>query len=229
MTAVPAALVMQQVRSIRRLLLIGVLAALALLLLGGLWGYLWHQGYYFYATDDATVSGDVATAAPKATGAITTVYHRVGSAIHRGDIIAALQRDDGSMENVRSPIDGSIVQEGATPGEVLQAGQELAQVVNLRTVYITAYVEDTHIKDIHADQGVDVAVESVSGVTLHGTVTRVLPVTAATLGALPTTDYASGNFTKVTQRVPVQITLGGDAGLALYPGVPASVTIHLHT
>src|SRR5690348_9082148 len=92
--AVPPALILQQVRSIRRLLMIGGLAVLALLLLGGLWGYLWHQSYYFYSTDDATVSGDVATAAPKATGTITTVYHHVGSAIHRGDIIAVLQRDD---------------------------------------------------------------------------------------------------------------------------------------
>jgi multidrug resistance efflux pump len=219
--------VIQQVQSIRRVLLVGGLAFLVLLVLGGLWGYLWHQGYYFYSTDDATVSGTVANVAPLATGTITTVYHGQGSPIHKGDIIAILQKANGSTENVNSPLDGTIIQEGATPGEVLPAGQTLAQVVDLNTVFITAYVEETHIKDVHRGQGVDVTVDTVSGLTFHGTVTRILDATASTVGALPTTDYASGNFTKVTQRVPVQITLDGFEGQTLLPGTSTSVTIHL--
>jgi multidrug resistance efflux pump len=208
----------QQVRSIRRVLQIIGVAVLVVLLLGGLWAYIWHQGYYFYSTDDATVSADVVTAAPKETGTITQVYHGVGSHVYKGAVIAVLQKDDGTTENVTAPLEGTIVQEGATPGEVLQAGETLAQVVDLRTIAITAYVEDTHIKDVQRGEGVDVAVESVSGETFHGTVTDILPVTAATLGALPTTDYASGSFTNVTQRVPVQIALDGYTGQGLYPG-----------
>jgi multidrug resistance efflux pump len=228
-SAPEAMLLQQQVRSIRRVLLLAGVAVLVLLLLGGLWGYLWHQGYYFYSTDDATVSATMANAAPKATGAITQVNRVVGDHVLKGEVIAVLQKDDGSTENVTAPLDGTIVQEGATPGEVLQGGEMLAQVVDLHTVFITAYVEDDHIKDVHRGEGVDVSVDSVSGETFHGTVTDILPVTAATLGALPTTDYASGNFTKVTQRVPVQVTLDGDTGQSLYPGVPTNVTIHLHT
>ena len=87
---------------------------------------------------------------------------------------------------------------------------------------------EAHIKDVHPGQGVDVRVDAVSGITFHGTVRRILAATASTLGALPTTDYASGNFTKVTQRVPVQITLDGYEGQTLLPGTSTSVTIHIH-
>ena len=134
----------------------------------------------------------------------------------------------GRAVAVTSPINGTIIQEGATSGEVAAPGQPLAQVVDLNAIYITAYVEETHIGDVHLGQGVDVKVDQVGGTTFHGRVTRILPVAAGALSLLPTTDYASGNFTKVTQRVPVQITLDGYQGYTLYPGTSASVTIHIH-
>ena len=93
---------------------------------------------------------------------------------------------------------------------------------------MTSYVEENRIKDVRVGQGVDVKVDAIGDTTLHGIVTRVLPTAASTLSAIPTTDYASGNFTKTTQRIPVQITLDGTEGHSLYPGESATVTIHVH-
>ena len=212
----------------RRILLINGLGLLVLLALGGGLFALWHQSYYFYSSDDARVDGVMAAAAPAAGGSITRVYRTLGSTVRAGDAIATLRSASGRPEVVVSPLGGTIVAEGATPGEVLGAGQTLAQVVDPSTAYITAYVEETHIKDVHPGQSVDVTLDAVGDTTFHGTVTRILPVAASALSALPSADYASGNFTKTTQRVPAQITLDGFQGKTLYPGASARVTIHIH-
>ncbi len=212
----------------RRLLIINSLGLLAVLALGGGIFALWHQGYYFYSSDDARVDGAMATAAPPAGGGIMRVYHALGSTVRAGDTIATLRSASGRTVAVISPLSGTIVDEGATPGEVIGAGQSLAQVVDPSTAYITAYVEETHIKDVHLGQSVDVTLDAVGDTTFHGAVARILPVAASDLSALPSSDYASGNFTKTTQRVPVQITLDGFQGKTLYPGTSAKITIHLH-
>ncbi len=214
-------------RSANRLLLINGAGLLVLLVVGlGLY-YLWHQSYYFYKTNDAQVSAPTAQVAPLVPGAIQSVALAQGATVRAGETIATL-RGQGGASRVVSPLNGTIVQEGATLGEVLGSGQPLAQVADLSAVYITAYVEENHIADVHTGQGVDVKLDAVSDVALHGTVTRIQPVAASALSAVPTTDYASGNFTKVTQRVPVQIALDGTEGHTLYPGTSAEVTVHIH-
>lgn len=212
----------------RRILLINGIGLLVLIIIAVGGYYLWHQSYYFYSTDDATVSGTMAAVAPPAPGTLTKVNYTLGQAVRKGATIATLRTASGSTVNAVSPIAGTIVQEGATPGEVLPAGQPLAQVVDLNKLYITTYVEETHIQDVKTGQGVDVTVDAISGTTFHGTVTRILPAAASTFSAIPSTDYASGNFTKVTQRVPVEVTLDGYQGQTLYPGESATVTIHIH-
>jgi len=212
----------------RRIFLLNGIGLLVILVVAALIYYFWHQGYYFYNTDDAAVTGTIANVAPPQPGSIIHVNYALGSSVSQGATIATLRAANGQTINAASPIAGTIIQEGATPGEVLPAGQPLAQVVDLTSLYVTAYVEETRINDVHTSQGVDVKIDAVSGTTFHGTVTRILPTAASALSAIPTTDYASGNFTKTTQRVPVQITLDGYQGHTLYPGLSASVTIHVH-
>ncbi len=212
----------------RRIFLLNGLGLLVLLLIALGAYYLWRQGYYFYGTDDAKVDGPIAAVAPPAPGTLTKVNYALGDTVNRNATIAMLRSASGGTINAVSPIAGTIIQEGATPGEVLPAGQPLAQVVNLNALYITAYVEENHINDVHTGQGVDVKVDAIGGTTFHGTVTRILPTSAAALSPIPSTDYASGNFTKTTQRVPVQITLDGYQGHTLFPGESATVTIHIH-
>jgi multidrug resistance efflux pump len=148
----------------------------------------------------------------------------VGDFVHAGETIATLNTTTDATAVV-SPTTGTIFNLTVTPGELVTPGQQVAQVVELSSVYITAYVDENTVKDVHIGQNVDVTVD---GENMHGNVQQITPVTAGETSLLPTTDYASGNFTAVTQRVPVRIWVYGANGHIIYPGESATVNIHLH-
>jgi multidrug resistance efflux pump len=72
-----------------------------------------------------------------------------------------------------------------------------------------------------------VTVDAYSGTTFTGHIQQIVQATAGSFSLLPTQDNASGNFTKVSQRIPVIVTLDGN-GKDLVPGMSAQTTIHLH-
>jgi multidrug resistance efflux pump len=210
--------------TVSRVLLLQTVGLLVVLIVGGLIFYIWHQSYYDYSTDDAVVSGAMATVAPAVSGTIATISHQVGDVVHAGETIATLNTTTDATAVV-SPISGTIFNLTATPGELMSGGQLLAQVVDLSSLYVTAYVDENTVRDVHIGQGVDVTVD---GESIHGNVQLIEPVTASETSPLPTTDYANGNFTKVNQRVPVRVWIYGADGHIIYPGESATVTIHLH-
>jgi multidrug resistance efflux pump len=211
--------------TISRVLLLQALGLLVVLITGAVIFYIWHQGYYYYSTDDAEVSGAMATAAPAVSGTIATVTHQVGDVVRAGETIATVNTTTDAT-GVVSPIGGTIFSLTATPGQLVNSGQAVAQVVNLSSLYVTAYVDENTVRDVHIGQGVDVTVD---GENMHGNVQLIEPVTASQTSPLPSTDYASGNFTKVNQRVPVRIWIYGANGHIIYPGESATVNIHLHS
>ncbi len=91
-----------------------------------------------------------------------------------------------------------------------------------------AYVDEGAINNISNGQSVDITVDSYSGTSLSGHVQQIVQAAAGEFSLLPTEDKASGNFTKVGQRIPVLISLDGTGGKDLVPGMSAEVTIHLH-
>jgi multidrug resistance efflux pump len=205
-------------------LILQALGLFAVVIIGAVIFYIWHQSYYYYSTDDAVVSSTMATASSAVSGTVATISHQVGDFVHAGETIATLNTTTDATAVV-SPITGTIFNLTATPGELISAGQPLAQVADLSSVYVTAYVDENAVKDVHIGQGVDVTVD---GESMHGNVQMITPTTAGETSPLPTTDYASGNFTAVTQRVPVRIWVYGANGHIIYPGESASVNIHLH-
>ena len=102
------------------------------------------------------------------------------------------------------------------------------QVTNLNTVNITAYVDENAINNVKLGQDVDIHIDAYSDTTFKGSVQQIVDATAGSFSLLPTSDNASGNFTKVAQRVPVVITLDGNSGKNVMPGMSAEVTIHIH-
>jgi multidrug resistance efflux pump len=199
--------------------------------------YLWHQGYYYYSTDHAFVTGTVSNIAPDRTGTLTDIYYRVGDTVQAGDKIATVHTNNGGSFDARSPINGQIVSEGSLPtiligtgqqlgtNQVVQEGQNIAQVVDPTSIQITAIIDGSHIKDIAPGQDVDVHVPAVSSDTLHGTVNEILPVAANLAAGNP--DPAYQQYPQY-QGVPVQINLGSIGGYTFRPGEAASVTIHIH-
>ncbi len=135
---------------------------------------------------------------------------------------------NGGTIAATAPIPGAVTNVTTQPGQVVQPGQPLAQVSDLNGAYITANVDEKNISDVHVGQGVDVTVDAVGGTTFHGHVSQIVPTAASALSLLPPNNYASGNYTKVSQRIPIQIVLDGLQGKLLLPGTSANVTIHIH-
>ncbi|QXX73758.1 HlyD family secretion protein [Methylovirgula sp. HY1] len=141
----------------------------------------------------------------------------------------ALQRQaqlNLSYATIVSPIAGVVGNRTFRIGQYVQAGTQLMAIVPLAATYIVANYKETQLTDVHAGQKVDIAVDMFPGVTIHGHVDSIAPASGQTFALLPP-DNATGNFTKIVQRIPVKIIFDRDNPLAdeLRPGMSVSPTI----
>jgi membrane fusion protein (multidrug efflux system) len=113
-------------------------------------------------------------------------------------------------------------------GQLVQPGQQLMSVVADTGVWVTANFKETQLSDMHVGQKVEIDVDAYGGYEAEGVVQSLSPATGAKFALLPP-DNATGNFTKVVQRVPVRIAITKDLGPGrpLRPGM--SVTVHVAT
>jgi membrane fusion protein (multidrug efflux system) len=116
---------------------------------------------------------------------------------------AELQR---SYATVVAPIAGVVSRKSVEPGEFVQAGQTLLSIVSNQGAWVVANFKETQLSRMHPGQSVEFTVDSYPGLVFHGRVDSLAEATGARFALLPP-DNASGNFVKVTQRVPVKIVL----------------------
>lgn len=109
-----------------------------------------------------------------------------------------------SYTTIRAPIDGSVGQRSVRQGAWVAAGTRLLAVVPLHQTYVVANFLETQLTDVKPGQPVSVEVDALPGVTLRGHVDSIAPATGSTFAAI-TADNATGNYTKVVQRLPVKI------------------------
>lgn len=128
---------------------------------------------------------------------------------------------------IYSPVDGIVALKSINPGEVVSAGQSILSVVDGSDIKLTARIEETSIGKIKNGQSVDFTIDGYSGHIFHGNVYDIGIATNSTFSPFPT-ENASGNFTKVTQRIPIKITLPDPAENIIYrPGMQAVIKIHV--
>jgi multidrug resistance efflux pump len=123
-------------------------------------------------------------------------------------------------------VGGTVIRIDGQPGQVVSPLQPLAYVADLADLTVWAYVDETEIRRIKPGQAVDVTVDAIGGTPFQGTVARVMPATAGEFSLIPSSDRTTANFTKVTQRIIVEVALGDTTNTGLYPGMSASVSIH---
>jgi Multidrug resistance efflux pump len=111
-------------------------------------------------------------------------------------------------------------------GEYVQAGTQLMAVVPLQAVYIVANYKETQLTDVRPGQPVTIVVDTFPGITVHGHVDSLAPASGQEFALLPP-DNATGNFTKIVQRIPVKIDVDKADPLAglLRPGMSVEPTI----
>ncbi|MDE1188517.1 MAG: HlyD family secretion protein [Pantoea sp.] len=111
-----------------------------------------------------------------------------------------------SYTRIVAPVDGMVGQRSVRLGAYVTAGTRLLAVVPLQQTYITANFLETQLTDVRQGQKVTVRVDALPGKTFSGHVDSIAPATGATFSAI-SPDNATGNYTKVIQRLPVKIVL----------------------
>ncbi|WP_314948986.1 HlyD family secretion protein [Bradyrhizobium cosmicum] len=128
--------------------------------------------------------------------------------------------------NVVSPIDGVVGNRSLRVGQFVQAGTQLMSIVPAGGAYVVANFKETQLTHVQAGQAVDIEVDMFPGQIVHGHVDSIAPASGQEFALLPP-DNATGNFTKVVQRIPVKIALDDKRGpaIALRPGMSVIPTI----
>ena len=128
---------------------------------------------------------------------------------------------------VTAPFDGVVGEREVQPNDYVNIGTNLIDVVPLPDVYIIANYKETQLTNVKPGQPVDVAVDTFSREKLHGHVERIAPASGSQFALLPP-DNATGNFTKVVQRIPVRIAFDKGQKLLerLLPGMSVETRIH---
>jgi membrane fusion protein (multidrug efflux system) len=131
---------------------------------------------------------------------------------------------------IRAPIDGVVGDRQVQLGQLVRSGSPLMSVVPLQSVYVVANFKETQIERFRPGQAVIVRPDVAHDLRLRGWVESIAPASGSEFSIIPT-DTATGNFTKIVQRVPVRIRLDpGQEGLELLrPGLSATVTVDTHS
>jgi membrane fusion protein (multidrug efflux system) len=131
-----------------------------------------------------------------------------------------------SYTRILAPVDGIVARRNIEPGSLVQPGQQIMAIVPVQGVWVTANLKETELPGVTAGDKVAISVDSYSGRKYDGEVESISPATGAKFALIPP-DNATGNYTKVVQRVPVRIriTTPVDTLRPLRPGMSVVVDI----
>ena len=135
------------------------------------------------------------------------------------------------LQNTRitTPLDGVVAKRWVLQGDVVQPGQPIFTIYNLDSLWVTADLQETDLASIKEGESVQINVDSYPDQQFEGKVIQIGTNTASEFALIPPSN-ASGNFTKVTQRIPIKISVDqinnqGDKEAALLPGMSVEIKI----
>ena len=180
----------------------------------------------------------------QAVAAVQSAQAAVASAIANVGVLEAQQQEaerqlnelktaqakaerDLSFTVIRAPVDGVIGNRAMQVGDYVQPGQRLAAVVPLAAVYIDANFKETQVENLRPGQPVEVSVDALPDHTITGTVASMSPASGSVFSLLPP-DNATGNFTKIVQRLAVRVRLPASVTdqRLLRPGMSVVVSVN---
>ncbi|HXR64364.1 MAG TPA: efflux RND transporter periplasmic adaptor subunit [Ktedonobacteraceae bacterium] len=223
-----------------RRILIPIFVFIALAAVAGGVVYWVYDGYMYYRTDDAQVTGQILNISAPVAGTLSTLSVAIGQNVTAGEMIGTITVSPTvtttstaaaatpATVHLISPIDGTILQVPAVQGQAVAPGLQLVSVTNLNSLSVVAYVDEGSLNNISLNQAVDIGIDAYGGTSFSGHVEQIVQATAGQFSLLPNEDPTSGNFSKVGQRIPVMITLDSKNSKDIVPGMSAEVMIHLH-
>jgi membrane fusion protein (multidrug efflux system) len=177
---------------------------------------------------DAAYNGAVAALAADRKRILTleAEMREASARVQQAEVRLRLARIDQERTVVRSPVDGVVGNRGAQIGQFVRAGTLMMAVVPLDTVHIVANFKETQLSRMKIGQRVRITVDAYADRDLFGRIESLAPASGSRFSVLPP-DNATGNFTKIVQRVPVRIALEPEnrqAGI-LRPGLSVEASI----
>ncbi|KWU17921.1 HlyD family secretion protein [Burkholderia cenocepacia] len=135
-------------------------------------------------------------------------------------------RTDRANTKVRAAVDGVASKHAVQMGALVRTGTQLLSIVQTRSIYVEANFKETQLAHMRAGQRVKFTIDAAPGVSFTGMVDSLSPASGAKFSILPT-ENATGNYTKIVQRVPVKISVSSPANWQqlLRPGLSAVVTV----
>ncbi|MBV8653087.1 MAG: HlyD family secretion protein [Alphaproteobacteria bacterium] len=127
---------------------------------------------------------------------------------------------------ITAPVDGMVSERGVREGQYAHAGTQVISVVPLQNVWVVANYKETQLTHVAIGEKAEIAVDTFPGVVISGHIDAIAPASGSQFSLLPP-DNATGNFTKVVQRIPVKIVLdpGNKLQGKLRPGMSVVTTI----
>lgn len=153
----------------------------------------------------------------------------------RDKAIGALARAEAALEQaklnlsyteIHAPVDGKVGRRSARVGAFVTPGAPVLAIVPLSDAYVVANFQENQITRMRPGESVRIKVDSFPGAVIHGRVDSLAPATGVSFAPIAP-DNATGNFTKVVQRVPVKITIdrGQEAASALSVGLSVETDV----
>ncbi len=188
-------------------------------------------GFYYFSVSANTLKTDNA----KVTAKMYTVGGTSSSRllewnVAKGDLVVkdqVLGRQE-TLPNISSPIDGTVVKCDAIAGEPATPATQLAVIADTDDMYIGVNIEETQIAKVAVGQKVDVTIDAYGGKVFSGKVTEIDSATQTYFTNGITSFSTSGDYTKVTQLIPVKVVIDNPDELPMLYGMNCEVTIHLH-
>src|SRR6267142_4641363 len=151
---------------------------------------------------------------------------QANAALARAEAVQGQAELNLDYTSIIAPIDGVVGNRTLRAGQFVQAGTQLMSVVPVAGAYVVANFKETQLTGVREGQAVDIEVHMFPGQVVHGHVDSIAPASGQEFALLPP-DNATGNFTKVVQRIPVRIALdtGKNPRIELRPGMSVIPTI----
>jgi multidrug resistance efflux pump len=222
-----------------------LIVVLALICGVGAGGYFFYDYFYFFSTDNAQITANMITVIPEVTGKVVNWNVKEGDYVKTGQLLGHQDVDElitssaispavlgstadsiVSKADIKSPIDGKVIQTDIVKGEVVSPSVTVATIADTSNIYINANVEETSIFKIKPGQKVDISIDAYPGRHFVGYVESIGEATQSTFTSISSIS-TDGTFSKVTQLIPVKISIVDNANLKLMIGLNVTVKIHI--
>ncbi|MGX8700290.1 HlyD family secretion protein [Caproiciproducens sp.] len=188
-------------------------------------------GFYYFSSNANTLKTDNARVTAK-------MYAVTGSSaskllewnVSKGDLVVKNQvigRQE-TLPNISSPVDGTVVKCDAVAGESASPATQLAVIADTDNMYIGVNIEETQITKVAVGQKADVTIDAYGDRVFSGRVTEIDSATQTFFTNGLASFSTSGDYTKVTQLIPVKVSIDNPDELPMLYGMNCEVKIHLH-